>query len=201
MPRIHPLATADAEPTQLELLEPLGGDEALHLFRTLAHNPALLKSWLRFGGQLLYRSTLPARERELVILRTAMLCGSDYEWGQHVRLAREAGLDDDEIRAVAQRPISEDWNDSDAGLLRAVDELVLDHDLSDETWAHLSSRYDDAQLVELTMLPGHYAMLAAALRSMRVRTEVPLPRIGDVDARGDEARGDEARGDEARGDE
>ncbi|HTN99478.1 MAG TPA: carboxymuconolactone decarboxylase family protein, partial [Microthrixaceae bacterium] len=96
-----PLVAMDtASEAQAELLQPLGGDNALNLFKTLANHPKLMRSWLRFGGQLLQRSTLSDRERELVILRVAARCGSAYEWGQHVGIARHAGLSDDEIRLI-----------------------------------------------------------------------------------------------------
>lgn len=179
-PRVPPLALDDADEAQAALLEPLGGDRALHLFRTLAHHPALMKSWLRFGGQLLQRSSLPGRDRELVILRVAMRCGSDYEWGQHVAIARDAGVSDDEILRVAEADVDEHWSAHDAALLRAVDELLADHCLSDETWARIAERYDTAQAIELTLLAGHYAMLAGSLRSLGVQTETPLPRVGSV---------------------
>jgi hypothetical protein len=56
----------------------------LNIFATLARHPRLFKRWSAFGGTLLYRGTLPERERELLILRTGYLCRAHYEWGQHV---------------------------------------------------------------------------------------------------------------------
>ncbi len=182
---------ATASEAQAALLEPLGGDSALNLFSTLANHPKLMRSWLRFGGQLLQRSSLSDRERELVILRVAMRCGSEYEWGQHVGIAREAGLSDDEIRRVGsledqtQSAASTGWTRTEAALLRAADELLGDHVLSDETWEHLSETHSTEELIELTMLVGHYAMLAGLLRTFQVPTEVPLPGLGS--ARSEEA--------------
>lgn len=179
-PRIEPIDRSVATEEQAELLEALGPAGDMNLFRTLAHNPRLMRSWLRFAGKLLQRSSLPERDRELVILRSSTLCDSHYEWGQHVGLARGAGLGDDEIRRVAAGADAAGWSEWDEALLRGVDELVLSHCLSDASWGALSARYDTAQLVELTMLAGAYAMLAGVLRSAGTETEGPLPRVGEV---------------------
>ncbi|MGB3410665.1 MAG: carboxymuconolactone decarboxylase family protein [Microthrixaceae bacterium] len=185
-PRAPFVRLASATEAQAALLEPLGGDSALNLFSTLANHPKLMRSWLRFGGQLLQRSALSDRERELVILRVAMRCGSEYEWGQHVGIAREAGLSDVEIGRVGaledptQSGGSEEWTPTEAALLRAADELLGDHVLSDETWEQLSTSHSTEQLIELTMLVGHYAMLAGLLRTFQVPTEVPLPGLGSA---------------------
>ena len=86
----------------LSLRRPDGTE--LNIFATLARHPRLFKRWSAFGGTLLYRGTLPERERELLILRTGYLCRAHYEWGQHVDIARAAGLIDEEIARVADRP-------------------------------------------------------------------------------------------------
>ncbi len=179
-PRISPVERAQATPAQLEVLEPFGPGPVLNLFGTLAHHPKLLRSWLHLGGRLLYGGLLPARDRELLILRSSARCGSDYEWGQHVGIARDAGLSDDEILACAADVPGEPLDEADQALLSAADELVVDHCVSDDTWAALQARYDDAALIEITMLVGQYAMLAGLLRSIDVQTEQPLPRIGSV---------------------
>ncbi len=178
-PRIPPVDRATADERQAELLDGLGPAGDLNIFRTLANHPKLMRSWLPFGGRLLQGSTLPERDRELVILRAAARCGSDYEWGQHVAIGRDAGLADEEIVAVG-RSGTDGWPDWAATLLAAVDELLDDHRIADATWDALSVRYGPPQLIELAMLAGHYAMLAGVLRSAGVRTEGPLPTVGEV---------------------
>ena len=56
---------------------------------------------MALGTELLIKGHLPARVREVVILRVAWRTGSVYEWGQHVRIGRDSGLDDDEIAGLA----------------------------------------------------------------------------------------------------
>ena len=162
--------------------ELIGGDgPQLNIFLTLVRNPGLMRKWLPFGGKLLGGGKLAPRDRELIILRTALRCGARYEWAQHVAIAGVAGVTTDEIRRVAAGPGAEGWNDADATLLRAVDELVDDHCVGDETWSGLADRYNTEQLIEITMLAGHYAMLAGMLNSLGVQPETSeLPALGEV---------------------
>lgn len=175
-PRIGPLAPEEMSDDQRALYT-AGPD--LNIFATLVRHPGLYRRWAPFGGKLLRGAKLPARDREMVILRTAFRCGSAYEWGQHVGIGRGAGLSDDEMRRIVAGPDA-DWPAEDAAKIRAVDELIDDHRISEETWAALTAAYTEKQLIELPMLSGHYAMLAGALNSFGVQTEGPLPALGEV---------------------
>ena len=179
-PRLTPLPESLCTPEQKELLAPLGASGSLHIFRTLVRHPRLFRRWSPFAGTLLARSHLSDRERELVILRVAWRCAAGYEWGQHVAIAREAGLTDDEISLVAEPTVGAAWPDSEAALLAAVDELHDDHCITDATWGRLADGRDDEQLIEITMLAGSYAMLAGTLNSLGVQLEGDQPSLGQV---------------------
>jgi 4-carboxymuconolactone decarboxylase len=171
-PRIPPLADAERDDQARELLGQAGGPAAgaSNIFATFVRHPGLFRKWLPLGGKLL-AGKLPARDRELLILRTGWHCRSDYEWAQHVRIARSAGLSDDEIARVRQGPDAPGWSSFDALLLRAADELHVDACIADDTWAALATRYDERQLVELPMLVGHYHLVAFTLNSLGVQVE------------------------------
>ena len=178
-PRIPPLDDAELDAVQQELLA--GDGLRLNIFRTLARHPGLFRKWLPFGGKLLAGGKLTARDRELVILRTAFRSRARYEWSQHVAIARTAGLSDGEIARVAAGPDADGWSADDVALLRAVDELSDDHVIGDVTWTALASRFDTRQLIEIPMLAGHYAMLAGVLNSLGVQPESDaLPALGEV---------------------
>jgi 4-carboxymuconolactone decarboxylase len=146
-------------------------DTVANIFLTLANHPSLMRRFMPFGGKLLFKGTLPGRERELVILRTAWLCRSDYEWGQHVRIGLAAGLTDAEIARIPAGADDGEWPEFDATLLRATDELATARRLSGETWDALRARYDDQQMIELTLLVGSYGMVAGMLNSIGVERE------------------------------
>jgi alkylhydroperoxidase family enzyme len=175
-PRIDPLAPDQwrEDLTAVRDVVPEGTETPIgffHIFQTFARHPDLFRAWLPFGGYLLGAGRLPARERELLILRTAVRCGSSYEWGQHVQIAARLGLDRDTIDSVVEGPDAEGWSEHDAALLRAADELHDDSTISDATWAALAASYDEQQLIEVSMLVGQYHMVAFTLNSTGVQLD------------------------------
>lgn len=170
--RIAPLPETQWDEETRELMEQARrGDRILNIFRTLAHHPKLLKRWRVFGGHLLNKSSLPARERELLILRIAWLQRGEYEWGQHSQIGKDAGLTDAEILRITQGPEAADWDEFDATLLRAVDELHANARLSDAVWQALTARYHTQQMLDLLFTVGQYQMLALVLNSIGVQLE------------------------------
>jgi AhpD family alkylhydroperoxidase len=149
------------------------GTEPPAIFLTLGRHRRLFRGWLHFAGTMMPGGRLPRRQTELVILRVAALCGSEYEASQHRRLGRRAGLDDAEIARVVEGPEAEGWSARDRLLLRVVDELHRDRDVSDETWAAMRAELDERTCIELLMLVGHYEMLATTLHALRVRPDRP----------------------------
>ncbi len=181
-PRIGPLAPGEPREDIASILEavPAGADLPLgshNIFRTLARHPDLFRRWLPFAGYLLAGGTLPARDRELLILRTAVRCGSSYEWGQHVRIALATGIEREAIDRVVAGPTADGWTDHEAALLRAVDELHERSTISDATWEALAREYDQSQLIEATMLVGHYHMVAFALKAVGVQLDDGLESL------------------------
>lgn len=176
MPRISPLPESEwnGELRQILQATPPGFDVRLgdnNIFPTLARHEGLFRAWLPFGGFLLGRGVLPARERELLILRTGYNCRSAYEWGQHVRIAKSLGIEREEILRIADGPDEPGWGPADATLLRAADELHEHAKISDGTWTLLSESYDERGLLEIAMLVGHYHMVAFALNSAGVELD------------------------------
>jgi len=172
MPRLAPTTAADWDEKITELMTATGG---LNIFATLAHHPKLLKRWLVFGGHVLAKSTLPARERELVILRTGWRCGSEYEFGQHTLIGLGNGLDEADIARLTGTVDAPGWAPGDALLVRAVDELIDDHCLSDETWGALVSSWSTQQVIDLVFAVGQYQLVSMALRSFGVQRDPGVP--------------------------
>jgi alkylhydroperoxidase family enzyme len=171
-PRISPLPPEERDDRVRELLATVlvGGREA-NIFTTLVRHPGLTRHWLTFGGKLLVGGKIPARERELLVLRTGWNCRAEYEWGQHVVIGRQAGLTDDEIARVPLGPEAAGWSAFDATVLRAADELHTDFRVSDATWKVLSDQWDERQLIELPMLVGQYHLVAMTLNTLGVELD------------------------------
>ena len=159
-------------------IPPVESVESINLIRTLSHHPPLMEAWGPFGGYILRGSTLPDRDREIVILRTAWLNEAAYEWGHHARAARAAGMTDEEIRNVAVGENAGPWSSFERYLLRAATELHRRSAISERTWAFLKARYSDQQMIDLIFTVGQYRMVSMALKSIRVELDEglePLP--------------------------
>lgn len=144
------------------------GTEPPAVFLILGRHRRLFWGWLHFAGTMMPGGRLARRETELVVLRVATLCGSEYELTQHRALGRRAGLSAAEVARVAAGPGAPGWDDSDRLLLEVVDELHATEDLTDATWARLRAAREERECLELVMLAGHYRMLATTLTVLRV---------------------------------
>ncbi len=173
-PRIEPLASEELD---ADTKANLGDRPQLSIFRTLARHPKLLKRWMVFGNHILNKSSLPPRERELVILRVGWLCQAGYEWGQHVLIARNLGVREEEIERIADGPDAEGWSELDRLLLLAADELHADSFVSDDTWRGLATHYDTLQLMDLVFTVGQYHLVSMALNSFGVQLEDGAPAL------------------------
>jgi len=146
----------------------------LNIFSTLAKNPDLFMPWIAFGAHILSKSTLPAREREILILRIGWLCRSEYEFGQHILIGKKAGLKDDDILRTTKSSDSPGWDPFEAALILAADELHNDAFIKDETWKLLSERYDEQQMIDLIFTVGQYTMVCMALNSCGIQLDPGL---------------------------
>ncbi len=177
-PRVQPLDPETAEGLAKEQLERAAErGPVLNITRTLANYPELSRAWGRFARHVLSESSLPPRERELVILRMGWNCCSGYEFGQHRRIGQEAGLTLDEVERVKQGPDAEGWSEHERALLRATDELHADAFISDDTWSALAASYDTQQLMDVVFAAGQYNLVSMALNTLGVQLEPGTPGL------------------------
>ena len=173
-PRIPPVSDRASLPPDIQQLldaAVTGTSGADNIYLTLANHPGLMRRYLPFSAKLVLLSKLDPRLRELVILRTGWLAKSEYEWGQHARIARQVGVTDEEIKRVPAGPDDPGWSADDAMVLRATDELVTNYRISEPTWQALAARFDNRVMIELSLLAGHYVMVAGFLNTIGVERE------------------------------
>jgi alkylhydroperoxidase family enzyme len=147
----------------------------LNIFGTIAHHPRLLKRFMNFVGLFLNKGLLPAREREIVILRVGWNCQSVYEFGQHTIIGERVGLSLDEVAALTRDFDAEQWSDDDSHLIAMADELCADNCVSDATWQALAQTWNEAELVELVMVAGVYRLVSGFLNTMGVELDADTP--------------------------
>jgi 4-carboxymuconolactone decarboxylase len=191
-PRIPPRPSADWDAEVLDALSVLrspgsargsarkepgprpGQDRPVsNILGIFAWHPALTKAFLPFNNHL-FASTLTARDREMVTVRTGWLRRGEYEWAQHVRMAKNAGMSQEEIDAISVGPDDPIWGPRDAALLRAVDEIVADRYISDGTWKLLAEHLDRKQLMDLVFTIGNYDLLAMAFNTFGLQLDPGL---------------------------
>ena len=170
----------------------VAGDEAgggapprtkpLHILTVMAHHPTFLGPFIEWATALAQHGLLTRREQEILALRVALNCRSEFEWGHHVAYARAAGMTEDDIDCVVAGPDAAGWSELERALVRVADELTSPaFDIGDETWAVLRSHYDDARLTEIPFVVGQYTMLSMFANSLGVVLEPgyePLPTNG-----------------------
>lgn len=170
-PRIQPLQKNEQTTEQSELLDRLGPAARMNAFKTLVRCPKLLQRVLPLVIYVLQESALPARDKELLILRIAWLCRAEYEWSHHAVSGKQAGLTGQEILRITKGPNAEGWSSFDASLLQAVDELDRDAFISNSTWLALAKKYTEQQLADLVFTVGTYNLVSMALNSFGVQLD------------------------------
>jgi alkylhydroperoxidase family enzyme len=164
VPYLDPDTAPDAVASRLAKLPPL------HVFRLLAHAETAFVPWLRFGGALLADLALDPALRELVILQVGRLAAR-YEWDQHVPIARDAGVSSEQIDALEQGRLDQ-FDDATRAALEFAAALV-DGEVDDATYAAVAEHLDDRGVVELSLVAGHYLMLARIMTALRIDPDTP----------------------------
>ena len=165
-PRIPPLSPDAFTDEQRAVAQ---GRETLNFARVFVQHPAAYRAFIPFAEQLFLRSSLPPREREILILRALELCSERYDLSHHLIIARDVGMTDPEIEAA--RLGGPGLSPFEQVLAKAAEELVGDHCIGDATWQALAERYSVVQLMDVVLLVGLYVMMANATKSFDIQLE------------------------------
>jgi 4-carboxymuconolactone decarboxylase len=164
------LAGEDAETARKNRM----GGRDLNIFRVLMNHPQLTRRWAVFAAHVLHKQTLPPRERELLILRIGWLNQAEYEWAQHVEIAKRSGISEAEIERVKKGPDA-GWPVFEAALLQAADDLHDNSVVSDQTWKILAGKLSTQQMMDVVFTIGQYNLVSWALNSFGVPLDDFLP--------------------------
>ena len=174
MARVKLIEKAEAAPKILEVYQKIedNGAKVINLFKALANSPTgIMLNTIRLGSAILGQTSLAPKLREMTILRVAKICGSEYEWKQHEAIARQVGLSDEQIKAIADWKESDRFNDEECAVLQYVDEVASKVSVSDQTFNALKKYFNDSTIVELTVTVGYYSMLARVLVPLQVEVD------------------------------
>ena len=166
MPRV-PLA--QFEPALKKRLEELWGSPP-NLYKALANHPGLVAAWTEFSKTLRHDTRTPRALRELVILRGAQLMRSEYEWAQHLPMARKAGVSEAQIKDLPSWKTSAQFDAREKAAL-ALGEAVTEGHVNDAVFAEAKKHFDDHDYVEIAIVAAFYAMVGRMLDAMGVQLE------------------------------
>jgi AhpD family alkylhydroperoxidase len=166
MPRV-PLA--DFEPALKKRLEELWGTPP-NLYKQLANHPKVIAAWNEFARTLRHDSRTPRALRELMILRGAQLMRSEYEWAQHLKMARKAGVREAQLAELAGWKSSDEFTGKEKAALGLAEAITQGH-VPDDVYATAMQHFDHQDYVELAVMAAFYAMVARVLDAMHVQLE------------------------------
>ena len=182
-PRVAPLADDEIGDEHREMMgERFRKGSILNIFRTLLKAPKAYKAFMWWGGYVLSdHNAIPAREREIIILRTGFNWKSGYEWAQHVRIGKDCGLTDEEIERIKVGADADGWTPMESAMLRATDDLTNDGFVSDASWNALGE-LSEKQRMDLVMTVGQYTQVSMMLNSYGVQLDDDLELDPDLKA-------------------
>lgn len=155
----------------ISVAKTFGRQEIPNVFKLLAINQDIFWRWLFFASRLMPYGKLTDREREIIILRVAWLCRCRYEWGQHIEIGQnKAKLSDEDIVNIS-KGIDSFTNSKEQLLIKACNEFINNKVISTDTWHILSAYYNNKLMIEISVLIGHYEMLAGILNSAGLQLE------------------------------
>jgi AhpD family alkylhydroperoxidase len=140
------------------------GGSVINLTLAQGHAPKLARAEGTFALALRFDAETPRKLRELVILRTAQIVGSDYELNQHKPLMRMCGYSDEQIAEVANWQSSTHFDDKQRAVLAYVEQMAHGGNVDDPTYAALAKLFTPQEIVEITLTVANYYGTALSLR-------------------------------------
>jgi 4-carboxymuconolactone decarboxylase len=171
MPPIPADRLTDAQKKAIEEFKAARSADISGPFVPLLRSPEVMTRARAMGDYLRFKSSLPPRLSEFVILLTARWWTQQYEWNAHQPLALKGGLRADIVEAIAAGRRPERMADDEEALYGVVDELHRNQSVSDATYARAIGAVGEQGLIDGVAIVGQYTMLAMVLNTART----PLP--------------------------
>ena len=163
-----------ASPEAKEIYDKIekNGAKVINLYKVLAHNPSVLRNFMRLGSSLLTKTELSPKLRELAILRVATLTGSDYEWAQHYPIALEVGVSREQTEILSHWNDSTNFDGEERAVLQYTEEVAQHVQVKDKTFRALQQHLSEQSIVELTLAIGYWGMVARFLVPLQIDIDV-----------------------------
>ncbi len=136
---------------------------------TFARHPKLAELFSQLNIHLLTTSTLPVKQRQIAIMRTAWLCKATYMWSSHLNTSIRCGLDPEMFRPIQVGAVDPYFTDFERSVMRATEELVRDKEIGGASWKALKAEWSDQQMLDFLFTIGAYVTVAGVMRSTGVQ--------------------------------
>lgn len=168
MARLPYLDKQDLEPEHQHLLK-----RNINLLRLMSHSPLGATAFHGMGHYIRFESPLNTRLREMAILQIGYSTRSIYEYTHHIKISREFGVSDEDIRAIAEETAgrTSKLDPLTRHVLRAAREITHDLTTTDETFAALKSHLDEECLTDLVLIISFYNAVVRFLSTMQIDNE------------------------------
>jgi AhpD family alkylhydroperoxidase len=169
MPRIPyaKLGAAELKPLTDRIIAERG--EVLDLYRMLLHSPPVAEGWLSLLTAVRHNTSLPARLRELIIVRIAHLNGANYEAEQHTPIALAAGATRQQLDVLAEAKCPTDLFDEwECAALALTDQITRQVQIDESVWQSARSLWSDREIVELVVTISAYNMVSRFLEALDI---------------------------------
>lgn len=167
MARLPYLEADDLSPEDREMFRPI------NLYRALANSPETLRHYRPFPQWTRHDGPLDPRLREMAILQVGYVARAPYEWSHHIKIGRDFGVSDEDIRGIIAETEGRDSGlpDLDRVVLRAARQMTTDMRVADREFAVLRDAFDNDELLQLIMTIGFYNWVVRALATLEIDVE------------------------------
>jgi 4-carboxymuconolactone decarboxylase len=171
MPPIPADKLTDAQKKAIEEFKAARAVDISGPFVPMLRSPEVMNRARAMGDYLRFKSSLPPRLSEFVILMTARRWTQQYEWNAHAPLAVKGGLNPDIVKAIAEGRRPEQMADDEAIVYALFDEIQRQQSVGDATYARAVGKIGEQGVVDVMGIAGYYTMLAMVMNTART----PLP--------------------------
>ena len=171
LPPIPPDKLTDAQKKAIDEFKAARSVDISGPFVAMLRSPEVMSRARAMGDYLRFRSSLPPRLSEFVILLTARRWTQQYEWNAHQPLALQGGLKADVVKAIADGRRPPAMAEDEDAIYTLWQEVQKNDGVSDATWSRAVAKVGEQGVVDVLGITGYYTMLAMVMNTART----PLP--------------------------
>jgi 4-carboxymuconolactone decarboxylase len=167
MPEIPAEKMTPAQKKAAEVVSAARGGSLSGPFIALLRSPEVMLGAKGMGDYLRFKTVLPPKLREFVILITARQWTQQYEWHSHSELAVKDGLNEEIVKAIAEGRRPAEMSDEEAIVYDFCAELHDNHGVSDATYARALAKFGEQGIIDITSVNGYYTFLSMVMNVAR----------------------------------